>query len=73
MFSNLTTRVQEKGLTLEHITIANKCLKNVANFRYVEMTVTNPNFIHEEVEERLISGNSFYLSFQNLFIFPSPN
>jgi hypothetical protein len=33
---------------------------------YLGMTVTNQNFIQEEIKRRLNSGNACYLSVQNL-------
>jgi hypothetical protein len=34
------------------IKIAKRCFKNVAQFRYLGMTVTNHNLIHEEIRRR---------------------
>jgi hypothetical protein len=48
------------------IKIANRCIENVAQFRYLGMTVTNQNLIPEEIERRLNSGNACYHSVQNL-------
>jgi hypothetical protein len=43
----------------------NKSLKNVAKFKYQRMTVTNKNFIHEEIEKRLnlVQNLLFYCLF----------
>jgi hypothetical protein len=48
------------------IKIANKSSENVAQFRYLGITVTNRNLIHEEIKRRLNSGNTCYHSVQNL-------
>jgi hypothetical protein len=45
---------------------ANRTLKNVAEFKYLGMTVTNQNLIHKEIKRRLNSGNACYHSVQNL-------
>jgi hypothetical protein len=44
--------------------IANRCFENVAQFIYTELgtTVTNQNFIRQEVKRRLNSGNVWYHS-----------
>jgi hypothetical protein len=48
------------------IKIANRCLENVAQFRYLGTRVTNQNLIQEEIKRRLNSGNVCYHSVQNL-------
>jgi hypothetical protein len=48
------------------IKIANRHFENVAQFRYLCMTVTNQNFIQEENKRRLNSGNAAYHEVQNL-------
>jgi hypothetical protein len=56
---------QNAGHYLE-IKIANRSFENVSQFRYSRTTVTNPNFICEEMKRRLNSGNAYYHSVQNL-------
>jgi ribosomal protein S2 len=51
--------------------IANRCFENVAQFRYLGMTVTNQNLIQEEIKRKLNSGNACYHSIQNIFFFSS--
>jgi hypothetical protein len=46
--------------------IANRSFENKSQFKYLGMTVTNTNLIHEEIKRRLNCGNACYLSFQNL-------
>jgi hypothetical protein len=42
--------------------IANKSSKNMAEFRCLEMTLTDQNYMHEEIESRLNSSNGYYFS-----------
>jgi hypothetical protein len=48
------------------IKIANRSFENVAQFKYLEMTVTNQNLIQQEIKRRLNSGNACYCSVDNL-------
>jgi hypothetical protein len=48
------------------IKVANISFENVAQFKYLGMTVTNQNLIQEEIKERMNSGNACYHSVQNL-------
>jgi hypothetical protein len=47
--------------------IANRYFENVAQFKYLEMTVTNQNLIQEEIKRRLNLANDGYHLVQNLF------
>jgi hypothetical protein len=44
----------------QNIGIANEPFDIVAKFRYLGMTLTNQNGIHDEVESRLTSENACY-------------
>jgi hypothetical protein len=48
------------------IKIANRSFENVSQFKYLGATVTNQNFIKEDIKRRLNSGNACYQSVQNL-------
>jgi len=53
--------------TMPLLPIANKSFERVERFSYWRKTLTNPNFIHEEVKSRLKSGSGCCLSVQNLW------
>jgi hypothetical protein len=46
--------------------IADRLFENVAQFRYLGTTQTNPNLIQEQIKGRLNSGNACYHSVQKL-------
>jgi ribosomal protein S2 len=47
-----------------YIKRANRCLENVAQFRYFGTTITNQNLIQEEIKRRSNLGNAYYHSVQ---------
>jgi hypothetical protein len=49
-----------------YMKIANSCFVNVAQFKYLGMTITNQNQSQEEIKRRLHVGNDCYNSVQNL-------
>jgi hypothetical protein len=61
----LLSRHQNAGQNF-NIKRANRCLENVAQFKYLATIVTNQNLIQEEIKRRMNSGNACYHSVQNL-------
>jgi hypothetical protein len=59
------TRHQNAGPNHD-IQIVNGPCGNVAQLKYLGMTVTNQSQIQEEIKRRLNSGNACYNSYQNL-------
>jgi hypothetical protein len=61
----LLSHHQNAGKTHD-IKIANRFFENVAELRYLGMTITNESLIQEEIKGRFNSGNACYHSVQNL-------
>jgi hypothetical protein len=56
----------QKSEQYHDVRVANESFENVAKFKYLEMTLTNQNDIHDKIKSRLNSGNACYHSVQNL-------
>jgi hypothetical protein len=53
----------------QNIRVPDESFENVAKFKYLGMTLTNQNDIHDEIRSRLNSGNACYYSVQ-IFCLP---
>jgi hypothetical protein len=60
----LVSHDQNAGQNLD-IKVANKSFENALQFKYLGITVTYENLIHEEIKRRLNSGNAYYHSDKN--------
>jgi hypothetical protein len=61
----LVSRYQKAGQR-QSIKIGNRSFESVAKFKYLGTTLTDRNYIHEEIMSRLNSGNACYHSVQSL-------
>jgi hypothetical protein len=50
----------------QNVKIANESFENVAKFKYLAMTLTDQDDIHDEIKSILNSGNACYYSVQSL-------
>jgi hypothetical protein len=57
---------RKKAVQKHGIKIANRSFEGVAKFKYLGTTLTDQNFIHEEIKSRLNSGNACYHSVRSL-------
>jgi hypothetical protein len=53
------------------IKIANRSFAYVAKFKYLGTTLTDHNYMHEEIKSRLNSGNACYHSVQSFVFSPA--
>jgi hypothetical protein len=50
----------------QSMNIANRSLEDMGKFKYLEITLTDQNCVHEDINSRLNSGNACYHSVQSL-------
>jgi hypothetical protein len=62
MLMSRSQRTRQKQI----IKIENRSFENVVNFKYLETTLMDQSYVHEEIKSRLNSGNACYHSFQGL-------
>jgi hypothetical protein len=60
----IMTHHQNSGQN-QNIRITSESLENVTKLKYLGMTLTNQNDIHDEIKSTLNSGNACYNSVQN--------
>jgi glycerol-3-phosphate O-acyltransferase len=65
----LVSRCQKAGQR-QSIKIGNRSFESVAKFKNLGTTLTDQNYIHEEIKSRLNSGNACYHSVQSFVIPP---
>jgi hypothetical protein len=65
----LESRCQKAGQR-QSIKIGNRSFKSVANFKYLGTTLTDQNYIHEEIKSRLISGECLLPFCSKSFVIP---
>ena len=61
----ITTR-QPNVIQNQNIVIGNLSFENIEKFRYLGVTVTNTNDIHEEIKRRINMGNACYYSLEKI-------
>jgi hypothetical protein len=66
MFKSFETTIIIIIIIIHNTRTANKCFQNVAMLNYLGTTVTNQNFIQEEIKSRLNSEIAYYRAGRNL-------
>jgi hypothetical protein len=61
----LMSRSQKTGQK-HSIKIENRSFEDVAKFKYLGKTLTDQNYMHEDIKSRLNSGNACYRSVRSL-------
>ena len=66
MTKYVITSRQENIVYNQNIVIENLSFEKVAKFKYLGVTVTNMNDIHEEIKYRINMGNACYYSLEKI-------
>jgi hypothetical protein len=66
----LLSRHQNAGQDL-NMQVINRSFDDMAQFKYLGTTVTNPNLMQENINKRFSSNNACYHSVHNPFVFSS--
>ena len=62
----MITSFHQNVIQNQDIVIENLSFENVEKFRYLGVTVTNTNDMHEEIKHRINMGNAFYYSHEKV-------
>ena len=62
MTKHMITFRQQNIVQNQNIVIENLSFQKVEKFKYLGVTVTNRNDIHEEIKRRINTGNAYYYS-----------
>jgi hypothetical protein len=65
-YTRMLVSLCQKAGQRQSINIANRSFEDVAKFKYLGTTLTYENRVHEEIKNRLKSGNACYHSVQSL-------
>ena len=62
----MITSRQQNIVQYQNIVIENLSFENVEKFKYLGVTVTNTNYIPEEIKHRINMGNACYYSLEKI-------
>ena len=64
----MITSLHQNVIQNQNMVIGNLSFENVEKFRYLGVTVTNTNDIHEEIKRRINMGNACYYSLEKILL-----